>query len=128
MMEVVLHLPDTLYERARQWAVVTRQDLDTALTDALDVALSPIYTFPELEAPIESLADDALLAETRLRLSPERGRRLSELSARRREGALPNEEQRELLALAQYYRHLWLRQAEALAEAARRGLIPAMHP
>lgn len=128
MTEVTLHLPETLYERARQWAAVTRQDLDSALVDALDVALSPVHTSPELETPVESLTDNALLAETRLQMPPERGRRLSELSARRRAGPLPNEEQQELLALAQLYQRLWLRQSEALAEAGRRGLGPGMHP
>lgn len=128
MTEVTLHLPETLYERARQWAAVTRQDLDSALVDALDVALSPVHTSPELETPVESLTDNALLAETRLQMPPERGRRLSELSAQRRAGPLPNEEQQELLALAQLYQRLWLRQSEALAEAGRRGLGPGMHP
>jgi hypothetical protein len=128
MMEVTLHLPDILYERAQQWAAITHQELDEALTDALNVVLTPIHTSPELETPVESLTDDELLAEAALRMPPERGRRLSELSTRRREGLLSDEEQQELLALAQLYQRLWLRQSEALAEAARRGLSPGMHP
>ena len=127
MIEVTLQLPNSLYERAQQWAAVTRQDLDAALTDALAVALSPLPTSPELEIPVETLTDEQLLAETRRQMPPERGRRLSELSARRREGVLSVEDQQEVLALAQLYQRLWLRQAEALAEAARRGLIAGMH-
>jgi hypothetical protein len=127
MMEVTLHLPDKLYERARQWAAVTQQDLDVALTDALDVILSPVHTSPELEAPIQSLSDEAVMAEAAIQMPAERGRRLTDLAARRREGALSGEEQRELLALAQLYQRLWLRQSEALAEAVRRGLRPGLH-
>lgn len=127
MVEVTLQLSNSLYERAQQWAAVTRQDLDTALTDALAVALSPLPTSPELEIPVETLTDEQLLAETHRQMPPERGRRLSELSARRREGALPEEDQQELLALAQLYQRLWLRQAEALAEATHRGLSTGMH-
>lgn len=127
MIEVTLQLPNSLYERAQQWAAVTRQDLDTALTDALAVALSPLPTSPELEIPVETLTNEQLLAETRRQMPPERGRRLSELSAWRREGVLSVEDQQEVLALAQLYQRLWLRQAEALAEAARRDLIAGMH-
>lgn len=103
MMEVTLHLPDTLYERARQWAAVTHQDLDVALTDALDVMLSALPAPAEMDAPIESLTDEAVLAEVRVRLPVERGQRLSELAARRREGSLPEDEQQEFVALAQLY-------------------------
>lgn len=127
MTEVTLHLPDSLYEQARQWAAITRQPLSDALTDALQVALSPVHAIPELETPIDSLPDDLLLAETRREMPPERGRRLSALSDRRREDDLSDDEQLELLALAQLYQQLWLRRAEALAEASRRGLIDPMH-
>lgn len=126
MTEVTLHLPDSLYEQARQWAAITRQPLGDALTDALQVALSPVHA-AELETPVDSLPDDLLLAETRREMPPERGRRLSALSDRRREGDLSDDEQLELLALAQLYQQLWLRRAEALAEASRRGLIDPMH-
>ncbi len=90
--------------------------------------MSPVYTSSELETPIESLTDEAVLAAAELRMPAERGHRLSELTARRREEPLSAEEQQELMALAQLYQRLWLRQSEALAEAARRGLRAGMHP
>ena len=123
MKEVTLHLSDALYERARRWAAVTQQDLDAALTDALDVVLFPIHTTPELDIPVLSLSDEEVLAESTRQMPPDRGRRMTELSAQRRESRLNEEEQQELMALAQLYQRLWLRQSEALAEAARRGLI-----
>jgi hypothetical protein len=127
MIDVTLSLPDKLYERARQWAAVTHQDLDEALTDALELVLAPLPSVPELDIPIESLSDEELLAQTQLQLPAERGRRLSELSARRREDALSDEGQQELFTLSQLYQRYWLRQSEALGEAVKRGLRPEMH-
>ncbi len=127
MMEVTLHLSDALYERARRWAAVTQQDLDTALTDALDVVLFPIHTTPELDIPVLSLSDEEVLTESTRQMPPDRGRRMTELSAQRRESRLNEAEQQELMALAHLYQRLWLRQSEALAEAVRRGLISGMH-
>jgi len=54
------------------------------------------------------------------------GRRLSELLEKQREDALIKRERPELLALMQIYDQLWIRQSEALAEAVRRGLRPAL--
>lgn len=127
MIDVTLSLPDRLYERARQWAAVTHQELDEALADALELVLIPLPSVPELDIPIGSLSDDELLAQTQLQLPEDRGRRLSELSARRRTDALHSDEQQELFALAQTYQRYWLRQSEALAEAVRRKLRPEMH-
>lgn len=127
MTEVTLELPDHLYERARQWAAITQQDLDDALTDALAVVLTPVHTSPELDRPIASLSDEEVLAQAEMKMAPEQGRRLSALLARQREGKLVEDEHRERFALFQIYQRLWLRQSEAAAEAVRRGLQPAMH-
>jgi hypothetical protein len=124
MIDVTVSLTDKLYERAKQWAAVTHQDLDEALVEALDLILAPLPSVPELDVPIATLSDAEVLAQTQLRLPDDRGRRLSDLSERRRAGPLPADEQQELFALTQTYQRYWLRQAEALAEAARRGLTP----
>jgi hypothetical protein len=126
-IDVTLSLPDKLYEKARQWAAVTHQDLDEALADALELVLTPLPSVPELDDPIEALSDSDLLAQTRLQLPADRGQRLSELSADRRVGTLSPEKQQKLLGLTQIYQRYWLRQSEALAEAVRRELLPAMH-
>jgi len=89
--------------------------------------LTPLPSVPELDDPIEALSDSDVLAQTRLQLPADRGQRLSELSAERRAGVLSPEKQQELLGLTQIYQRYWLRQSEALAEAVRRGLLPAMH-
>lgn len=127
MTEVTLQLPDHLYEQAKQWAAITQQDLDTALTDALTVILTPVHTSPELDKPISSLSDKEVLAQSEMKMELMPGQRLSTLLAKRREGTLSEGEYRELFALFQLYQRLWLRQSEALAEAVRRGLRAPLH-
>ena len=127
MTEVTLQLPDHLYEKARQWAAITQQDLDVALTDALDVILVSLPAAPEFEEPVSDLSDEQLLEQAEMKMLPQQGRRLSTLLAEQREGKLTDDEQRELFALAQLYQRLWLRQSEALAEAVRRGLRSPLH-
>lgn len=127
MTEITLQLPDKLYERARQWAAITQKEMSVALTDALTIVLTPVYTSPELDKPISILSDEAVLEQAELRMTAVQGQRFSHLLAEQQEGSLSDEENRELFALAQLYQRLWLRQSEALAEAVRRGLRSPMH-
>ncbi len=127
MMEVTLQLPDRVYQQAQRWATLTNQDFDNALTEALEVALTSVYAYPEADEPVASLNDEEVLALTQMQMPLKRGQRLSQLSERHSEDALSSDEQQELMALAGLYQQVWLRQAEALAEAVRRGLLPAMH-
>jgi len=126
-VEVTLHLPDRVYCKAERWASITNQKLDVALTEALEVALTSVHAEPEGDVSVASLSDADVLALTRLQLPADSGRRLTLLSAGQAEGALSPDEQQELMALAGLYQSFWLRQAEALAEAVRRGLQSEMH-
>lgn len=62
MMQVTLQLPDRIYEQARRWATITNQELDVALTEALEIALTSVHAYPVVDEPITSLGDDELLA------------------------------------------------------------------
>ena len=127
MMEVTLQLPDRVYQQAQRWATLTNQDFDNALTEAFEVALTSVYAYPEADVPVDSLNDEEVLALTEMQMPLKRGQRLSQLSERHSEDALSSDEQQELMALAGLYQQYWMRQAEALAEAVRRGRLPAMH-
>lgn len=128
MMEITLQLPDRVYQQAQRWATITNQELDTALTEALEIALTPVHATSEADTPVASLNDAQVLALTEAQMPGESGRRLSRLSGLHAEGALSPDEQQELMVLAGLYQHYWMRQAEALAEAVRRGLQSEMHP
>lgn len=127
MTEITLQLPEKVYRQAERWASVTNQELDVALAEAIEVALTPVYADPLGEAPVASLQDDDVLALAGQQLPIEVGHRLSKLSAGHSENALTVDERQEFLALTGLYQQYWLRQAEALAEAVRRNLLPSMH-
>jgi len=124
--QVTLTIPDKLYEQAQHWAMLTQRDLTETLTDALTLVLTPLQVKPQREIPVTELADSAVLALTQIRMKVAQGERLTELLAKQREATLTDMERYEMLALAQIYGQLWLRQAEALAEAVRRGLRQPM--
>jgi len=127
MTEITLQLSEKVYRQAERWALVTNQELDVALAEAIEVALTPVYANLLEEAPITSLSDDDILTLTYQQLPIEVGRRLSQLSAGHSEDTLTADEQQELMALTGSYQQYWLRQAEALAEAVRRSLLTSMH-
>jgi len=124
--QVTLMIPDKLYEQAQHWAMLTQRDLTETLTDALTLVLTPLQVKPQREIPVTELADSAVLALTQIQMKVAQGQRLTELLAKQRETTLTDTERYEMLALAQIYGQLWLRQAEALAEAVRRGLRQPM--
>jgi len=124
--QVTLTIPDKLYEQAQHWAMLTQRDLTETLTDALTLVLTPLQVKPQREIPVTELADSAVLALTQIQMKVTQGERLTELLAKQRETTLTDTERYEMLALAQIYGQLWLRQAEALAEAVRRGLRQPM--
>jgi hypothetical protein len=126
--QVTLTLPEDLYEHAQRWATITRKGLEETLTNALAIVLTPIQPEPELEQPVVSMSEKRLLAATKLQMQQEQGRRLDALLALQSEGRLAARQRGELQALMQLYDQLWLRQSEALAEAARRGLIDPIEP
>ncbi len=126
--QVTLTLSNELYEQAQRWATVTQQGLQDALEDALSIALTPMYDAPQMEEPVTSLSDEEVLALCEIKMDQTQGQRLSRLLEKQREGALSDEERRELQALIQLYNYLWIRQSRALAEAVRRGLREPLAP
>ena len=126
--QVMITLPDELYEQAQRWATITRRDLAETLTDALTLVLTPVHTAPTLEPPVSTLSDEEVLALAGGQMEMTQGQRLSALLEKQREGLLTTSERPELLALIQLYEQLWIRQSEALAEAVRRKLREPLAP
>lgn len=125
---VTLELPDELLVRAERLAVLTRRDVTDVLVDAVSAAL------PSLEDPVNAtielakLSDEEVLRLADPRLPRAQERRLTGLLDRQQSGLITGPERNELLALMQVYETGWLRQAEALAEAVRRGLRAPLSP
>ena len=69
-----------------------------------------------------------MLRQSKSRLTPAQDDRFSQLLDEQQSGTLTEPQQTELLALMQVYAANWLRQAEAFAEAVRRGLREPLSP
>jgi hypothetical protein len=126
--QVMLTLPDDVYERAKQWAALTHREVPHVLTEALTVVLTPAGEPPLWTLPVTVLSDAEVMALAQVQMAPSQGKRLDRLLAKQREHTLVVSEQAELLVLMQVYHQLWLRQSEALAEAVRRGLRAPLAP
>ena len=124
--QVMVTLPDDLYENAQQWAIMTQRELSETLTDALRIVLTPVVTKPHVERPVSTLSDEEVIALSKVQMDQGQGERLGKLLEKQRELTLTATEQVSLMTLMQVYHQLWIRQSEALAEAVKRGLRPPL--
>jgi len=74
--------------------------------------------------PISSLSDEEVLELANSRMEKKQDTLFSELLYKQQANQLSVKEQKELNSLYQIYLRMWLRQSEALAEAANRGIHP----
>jgi len=126
--QVTLELPDDVLSRAERLATLARRDVKEVLAEAVALVLPPLDVVLGESRLISELSDDEVLKLTELRLSPAQDRRLSQLLDKQQAGTLIEQERVELLSLMQIYEANLLRQAEALAEAVRRGLREPLSP
>lgn len=125
---VTLELPDEVLDRAERLAVLTHRDVTQVLAEAVSAMLPPLDFESIASRPVAELSDAEVLRLADRRLPPRQDRRLSQLLDRQQAEALTDPERAELLELMQLYEVQWLQQAEALAEAVRRGLRDPLAP
>ncbi|MFQ5859713.1 MAG: hypothetical protein ACE5LU_29305 [Anaerolineae bacterium] len=116
--EITLTLPEPVYRSAERLAEGSQRPVQNVLTELLSQALAAWK-----EKPVTSLDDEELLQLCDLQMKPEQSQRLSELLEKQRERQLADDERPELWALMRVYEHALVRKSEALAEAAKRGLL-----
>ena len=121
MRRVTLELPDEVLNRAERLAVLTHRDVADVLAEAVSAVLPPVDVTAE-EAEISKLSDAAVLRLADASFFASEEDRLSLLLDKQQSGTLTHGERLDLLSLIRIYEASWLRQAEALAEAVRRGL------
>ena len=90
--------------------------------------LPPLDVILGEEVKVEDLTDKDVLALCDLRLESNQDKKLSELLDKQGSGMLTEDESSELRGLIQVYQVKLLRQAQALAEAVRRGLREPLKP
>ena len=116
---VTLELPEKLARSAREMAARTHRRLEEVRVEWLDRAAA--------EPPVESLADDQVLALCDLQMEAGLQEELSDLLARNREGPLNPTDHDRLEELMQTYRRGLVRKAQALKVAVERGLRPPLN-
>jgi hypothetical protein len=126
--QVTLELPDEVFDRAERLAALTRRDVKQLLAEAVSAMLPPLERQAAEGRPMRELSDSEVLRLADYRLSRKQERRLSQLLDQQQAEALTSPERAELLGLMQLYEVQWLQQAEALAEAVRRGLREPLAP
>lgn len=115
---VILQLPDSLAQQAKEIATLTHRQLEDVLLEWLGYAVA--------ELPIESLPDEQVLTLCDLMMDTEQQEALSKLLEQNREGQLTEAEVSQLDALMQVYRRGLVRKAKALKVAVGRGLRPVL--
>ncbi len=116
--EITLTLPEPIYRSAERLAEGAQRSVQHVLIELLSEALAAWE-----EEPVTSLNDEELLQLCNLQMKPEQSQRLSELLEKQRERQLTDDERPELWALMRVYERALVRKSEALAEAAKRGLL-----
>lgn len=123
-IEVSLQLPEGLIAHARRLSSATQRELDTVLSDALEMFWLPVEELPGAEAqlPVSALSDEAVIALANSKMDQVQNQRLGDLQSKGKTTGLTEAERYELFSLLQIYQIGQLRKSEALAEAAKRGL------
>ena len=115
--QITLNLPDEVYHQAELLAQQRHRTVSEILVETLEKFLLPTAK------PVSALSDAEVISQTQLRLQPVQEQRLSELLDRQQSGTIASVELAELQALIHIYETRLLRQAQALNEAVRRGLL-----
>jgi hypothetical protein len=125
---ITLDVPDEVYRRAQDLALVAGREIGEVLSQALALSLASVALAPEPSdlTSMGQLNDGQVLALCELQLPPAQDQRLSELLDRQQAGLISEVERPELTALMQTYQLRLLRKAQALREAVQRGLLPPL--
>lgn len=115
--KITLNLSDEVYHQAELLAQQCHRSVSEILVETLENFLLPTAK------PVSALSDSEVIALTKLRLQPVQAQRLSELLEHQQCGTITDFEREELQALIHIYEDRLLRQAQALNESVRRGLL-----
>lgn len=118
--QVTINISERVALQAQQRAKRMKKKLEDVLAGWLEEAA--------LEAPVDQLPDDEVIALTKLTLSNEQQTKLSTLLARNKEDELNKNERHELDKLMHEYECGLLRKSQALRVAVERGLREPLQP
>jgi predicted DNA-binding protein len=121
--QILITLPDEVYQRAQQVAQRTNQDIAIMLADTIQRTIPTTKIDYFGTEPISTLSDLRVLALTELQMDPTQDQKLSELLDRQQAGTLIEGQLIELKHLMEIYQKGLIRKASALSEAVQRGIM-----
>jgi hypothetical protein len=121
--KVTLSLPDDTYRRAAYLADLSGRPVKDVLADTLNISLPPFDAQSPVGKRISEMSDADALALANSHMDLEEDRVFRDLLNKQQSGTILDTERSELTRLMQLYQAGLLRKAQALHEAARRGLI-----
>lgn len=121
--QITITLDDDAYERAVLFAKLSSQDIDSVVSDTIQLAIPAVNGNNREITPIQELSDERVIELAELRMNPSQDAKFSELLDRQQEGLLTEKEGQELQVLMQSYQEDSVRKAIAISEAVKRGLM-----
>jgi len=121
--QIIITLPDEIYQRAELFAKLANRDVASVLADTIQLSIPSVRANVLDLEPIADVSDEQVLALTELQMEPDQDTRLSELLDRQQAGLLFEDERLELQSLMQIYQEGLLRKATALSEAVNQAWI-----
>ncbi len=129
-VELKLHLPEKLVEYAKLLGYSTQRDIETVLTDTLEMLLPTLENLTENQffANFSNLSDAEILTLANSKMDTIQNERLGELQTQGKNIGLTELEQYELSTLIEIYQIGQLKKSATLAEAVKRGLKKPLLP
>lgn len=121
--QVTVSVPDAVYNRAKTLSQLIDENIETVLAMMLELSLPRFDPDVDLSVTVDQLDDMVLLSATKLRLVPAQNERHQQLLNKQQNETLTSNEINELQTLNRVYELGIVYQSQALAEAAKRGLI-----
>jgi hypothetical protein len=123
--QIILHVPDTLYQRASSAAALSNQPVEQFMVGALANGIGLLADLPDEivddMAALALLNDAALWRVAKEIMAPDRYARLDELLSEKSRRTPKSAEQLELDELMNEYDHVVLRRAQAAVLLKQRG-------
>ena len=113
--EITLTIPENAWLYAKAAATRSKQKIEDVFVNLIEKGLS--------EVDLKKLSDSEILTLTKMKISPEKHERLSNLLFKNRESGLNKKEQAELDLMIEICELNNLKKAEAIQIAVKRGLI-----
>lgn len=118
---VLIHVPDTLYERIQQIAEDSHRSVETVLLESLDILFADVNLSPNDMSELQAYSDEQLWAVVHRRLPWTQSLRLQELNAKARSSELSDPEEMNLKKLLEITDLQMLLRSEALRLLKERG-------